>query len=86
MSVGWRSKDKDAYDVTSFTINYNSEPSKVTFEAIDGEAFGSIESKYYNLKWNELESSTVDTENKLTLQAHLTQEGTVASGISDNAY
>lgn len=75
MSVGWRSHDKDAYDVTSFTINYNSEPSKVTFEAIDGEAFGSIESKYYNLKWNELESSTVvsllDTENKLALQAYL---------------
>jgi hypothetical protein len=50
MSVGWRSKEKDAYDVTSFTIVYNKDNEKVKFTAIDGEAFGS-QSGYYNSVW-----------------------------------
>tara|TARA_B110000285_G_C14937963_1_gene520546 strand:+ start:97 stop:459 length:363 start_codon:yes stop_codon:yes gene_type:complete len=50
MSVGWRSKEKDAYDVTSFTITYDRDYEKVKFTAIDGEAFGSS-SGYYNSVW-----------------------------------
>ena len=41
MSVGWRSKEKDAYDVTSFTVTYNRDNEKVKFTPVDGEAFGS---------------------------------------------
>ena len=46
MSVGWRSKEKDAFDVTSFTIKYNRDNEKIEFLPFDGEAFGS-QSGYY---------------------------------------
>ena len=38
---------EDAYDVTSFNIEYDRDASKIQFKAEDGYAWGSINSKYY---------------------------------------
>ena len=51
-SVGWRNPEEDGYDVTSFTFKYDTDYTKVTCEAIDGYAFGSIDSFYYNWKYD----------------------------------
>lgn len=48
MSVGWRDPQRDAYDVASFNIKYNTDNTKIKFEAVDGYSYGSIDSKYYN--------------------------------------
>ena len=53
MSVGWRNPQEDAYDVTSFTATYDSDSSKITWEAVDGYAFGGIDSYFYGFKWDE---------------------------------
>ena len=50
MSVGWRDPQRDAYDVTSFNIKYDTDSTKIKFEAVDGYAYGSIDSLYYNFK------------------------------------
>ena len=49
MSVGWRNPQEDAYDVSSFRIVYNSDPSKVEFIAEDGYSYGSIDTSYYQV-------------------------------------
>jgi hypothetical protein len=51
MSIGWRNPQEDGYDITSFTFIYDTDNTKITCEAIDGYAFGTIESLYYNYLW-----------------------------------
>jgi hypothetical protein len=50
MSVGWRNPMEDAYDVTSFNMEYDKDESKIKFTAEDGYAWGSIDSFYYGFK------------------------------------
>jgi len=60
MSVGWRDPQRDAYDVTSFNVKYNTDNTKIEFMPVDGYSYGSIDSKYYNFDQSKQTGDGVD--------------------------
>ena len=71
MTVGWRDKEENAYDLTSISILYDKDYTNLHWECEDGYAEGSFSTCHFN-EWT---CQTHDGKNNITVEEWTANKG-----------